>query len=105
MAQSKVRVVNVKEVKRENVAPLLKEAASRKDGLLFGKAAWGNMRDFLADEGLQETVLEKSPEGYFRKSVWTIEGVPTKIQVEYAVPMYKNSKGFTRTGRRLRIIA
>lgn len=102
----KVRVVNVSEVNSKNVKPLLREAADSKNGLLVGNAAYRELAKLFRANGLVDVEVSADPvTGYTNVREWTSPGSRVKIIVEYRQPMYTNSVGNVRKGKRVRISA
>ncbi len=92
--------------KTTDLTGILAEMADAGDGLLFGNAAYKELCKKFRDAGMVNNATDVDPDtGYYNESEWSLKGATAKVRVGYRVPLYTNSRGFLRKGKRLSLIS
>jgi len=103
-----VDVKNKKYAEETELKDVLEEMANTPDGLLFGNAAYKTLcKKFRATDPPMDnnaTDVDQST-GYYNESEWSVAGATAKVRVTYRVPLYVNSGGYERRGKRLELIS
>ena len=87
---------------KTDITDILTDIGNSPDGLLLGGAAYKVVKDKLRGEDMKNEAVEVEPDtGYYIKSQWVLPGAENAVIVDYRVPMYTNSQGKVRNGKRL----
>jgi len=101
-----VDVKNKKYAEQTELADVLEEMANTPDGLLFGNAAYKGLCKKFRATGMENNATDVDPStGYYNESEWSVAGAAARVRVTYRVPLYVNSGGYERRGKRLELIS
>lgn len=87
---------------KTDITDILTDIGNSPDGLLLGGAAYKVVKRKLGDLTMKNEAIEvDSDTGYYVKSQWGMPDSESVVIVDYRVPMYTNSQGKVRNGKRL----